>query len=480
MLVLIMPKAAFPKVLFVGSEAAPYAKVGGLGDILGSLPKALAKKGIRVGIIIPKYANIGKRYKLKKVLKNFEISSRAREKVSVYSLKNKRVKFFFIENKEYLSKGPIYFEHTAFVGSFKEIQRFLFFSIAVFELIKSGRLPFNPDIVHANDWHTGALVSLIKNKKLPPKTVFAIHNLANQGKWNAKITKQWLCRTFKESYQLDSFGQEINLMAEGIKYSDVLTTVSPTYAREIKTTQYGAGLQNIIKKRKKIIGILNGVDYSIFNPSTDRFLSAKYGPRDLPKKAENKIALQKKYKLTVDKNKPLFGLVARLTGQKGIELIIPPINYFTKQRNAQFVFLGMGETKYENALRNAAKNNPQNVFAKIGFDEGLAHQIYAASDFFLMPSIFEPCGLGQMIAMRYGALPICRKTGGLKDSVKDGKNGLLFQEASAGALKKTMQRALRLFSDKKEFLKIQRQCFREDFSWKNQAQKYIDIYQNLL
>lgn len=476
-----MPKFTNPKILFAGSEAAPYAKVGGLGDVLGALPKALAKKGVEIALIIPKYEIVGRNYKTKQIIKNFTPSFCCQKKISVYSLEVDDVQIFFLENKEYLSQGPIYFEQTAFVGSFKEIQRFVFFSAAVFELLKSNSLPLKPNIVHANDWHTGALVSLIKNSKLPLKTIFTIHNLENQGRWNFKTTARWFQNALVEVCPFQQLKKDANFMAEGIRNTDVLTTVSPTYAQEIKTEQYGAGLQNLISGQKnKIIGILNGIDYSVFNPANDSFLFREYSPNDNEGKEENKTALQKNCGLAIDKNKPLFGLVSRLTNQKGIDLIIPLIEHFAEQKDAQFAFLGMGEARFEKALIDAAKKHPENVFAKIGFSEELAHQIYAASDFFLMPSIVEPCGLGQMIAMRYGATPICRKTGGLEDSIKNNETGLLFNEPTPNALKEAMLKALRLFSDKKRLQKFRKQCFSENFSWENQTSKYIKLYKQIL
>jgi len=464
------------KILFVASEMAPFAQVGGLGDVLGSLSKFLSQKGVKVGVIIPKYEIIGQRRGLKLLFKNFEIPI-SREKISLYRLKEKGVEIFFVENKKYLSQGPVYFQHTAFAGSFKEIQRFLFFSFAVFELLKSGRLPFKANIIHANDWHTGALVSLIKNSGFPLKTIFTIHNLENQGKWKEKIVTKWFGPN-----EFQKRDKNFNFIAEGIRNADVLTTVSPTYAKEIQTKRYGMGLEKIIKARKrKIIGILNGIDYSFYNPSIDPFLFFKYSKAGLDEfKEKNKIALQKKCGLAMNKNKPLFGLVSRLTEQKGIGLIIPLIEQLTKKHNAQFIFLGLGEKRYENALIKAARKNPKNVFAKIGFDEKLAHQIYAGADFFLMPSIFEPCGLGQMIAMRYATIPICRKTGGLKDSVKDNKTGFLFEKPLSRSLQKAIEKGLKLFQNEAELKNFRKRCLKENFSWENQTSKSYDFHFILL
>ena len=459
------------KILFVASELTPLAKVGGLGDVIGSLPKALAELGVDVRVIIPLYEQI-KKNNLKLVIGNWKLENG--ERVNIYKTRlprqhsnilqnvrmlprNDGVEVFLIYNKKYLSKGPIYFEKTAFAGSKKEIDRFKFFSQAVYQLLarisvestrvgadnsaksafgqhKSAISGWRPDIVHCNDWHTGALVKAlreVRNEKseMRPKTIFTIHNLANQG------------ATKRE-----------NLMAEGIKNADVVTTVSPTYAREILTQEYGAGLEGLlVKRRKNLVGILNGVDYG--------FWPKKHARQD---------------------NIPTFGLVSRLTYQKGIDLVTPLVSEFVRKCNAQFWFLGQGETQYEKALQELAKKYPRNVFAKIGFDEKLAHKIYRESDFFLMPSRFEPSGLGQMISMHYGTIPIVRATGGLKDSVRHLKTGFVFKNASSADLRKVMHLAARYFYDKKKFAVIRKNCLKRDFSWFKSAKEYKKIYARLM
>lgn len=415
------------KVIFVASECTPIAKIGGLGDVIGSLPKALAELGVEVKIILPFYAAIDR--KIWKPKRLFDLDN----ETSVWRtrLPKSPVEVFLIYNKKYLSSGDVYFSRTAFAQHHQEIRRFKFFSRAVFRLLQDSWLNWRPDIIHCNDWHTGALVREMRDSKLEMRTVFTIHNLANQG-----VTKRE------------------NLMAEGIKNANIVTTVSPTYAKEILTKKYGDGLENLLKKRareNKLVGILNGVDYGFW-----------------PKKHTR-----------VD-NIPTFGLVSRLTYQKGIDLLVPLVGEFVRKYKAQFWFLGQGEPQNEKVLEKLAHQYPKNVFSEIGFDEKKAHRIYRESDFFLMPSRFEPSGLGQMISMHYGTVPIVRATGGLKDSVKHLKTGFVFQKESVADLKKAMELAVEYFYNKKKFAVIRRNCLKQDFSWSKSAKKYLALYKNLL
>lgn len=469
------------KILFAASEAAPFVKVGGLGDVAGSLPSALAETGLKIALILPRYETIPKKYRLKPIVKNFAVSGGKDGNINVYRLTKDEVDVFFVENKKYLSRGPVYFERTALAGSFKEIQRFLFFSLSVFKILASGKLPYEPDVIHAHDWHTGALVSFLKKSGFPAKNVFTIHNLENQGAWNAKAISNWFSGMSVRADFFREFGEKFNFMAEGIINADIVTTVSPSYSAEIGTVRYGAGLEKIISgRRSRPIGILNGIDYDFYNPETDRLIWPNYSAKTLNQgKEKNKVALQKFCGLNIGTDKPIFGVVSRLTGQKGIKLSIPLIKDLAEKHDAQFVFLGQGEKILEEKLTDASRKYGKNVFVKIGFDEELAHKIYAASDFFLMPSLFEPCGLGQMIAMRYGAVPIARKTGGLKDTIKDGENGFLFENPDSDSLGKAALRALRLFPDKARLEKFRRRCMKENFSWDKQALKYAKLYHNI-
>lgn len=415
------------KSLFVASECAPIAKVGGLGDVIGSLPKALSKLGVEVKIIIPFYEQIQRhRWHPKLVFK-------LDQETAVFKIKlpDSQVEIFLIYHRRYLSTGPIYSGRTAFVESVSEVDRFVFFSQTVAKLLQREDF-FKPDIVHGHDWHTGALMAMLRNKKLG--TLFTIHNLANQGVWRGK-----------------------NLMAEGIKNADIVTTVSPTYAKEILTKAYGAGLEKILRKRareRKLIGILNGIDYSYW-PKIPHCHSHAYGS-------------------------PRFGFVARLTYQKGLSLLLPLVPEFVEKYKTDFYFLGQGEQRFEKELQRLAKKYPRQVHVKIGFDEKRARWIYSQSDFFLMPSLFEPSGLGQMIAMRYGTIPIVRATGGLKDSVQPNKTGIVFKSPSVSALRQAIKSAIKLFNNQPAFEAIRRRCLRQNFGWDRSAHAYQQLYRKIL
>ncbi len=477
------------KVLFVASELTPIAKVGGLGDVMEALPKALAKLGVQTSVVIPRYGFIPKK-NMKMVARGVPVPlAREREKVDLFETKipGTRVKVFLVENADYWTHAPEpYFEQTAFAGAEKEIQRFVFFSKAVCALIKAGYL--KTDILHANDWHAGALVSLInagrkKNKTVKrfPKVVFTIHNLSNQGEWNAKEIDKWFFSGHEKKI-FKNFDGEHNFIAEGILNADWVTTVSPTYAREILTDRYGNGIDNILRKKSnKVTGILNGIDYDFFNPAKDPFIAKRFTTHSVVSgKQENKAKLITSLGLTRG-DVPLFGLVSRLTDQKGIDFVVKALHLFTGKHDARFIILGRGSADNEKALMAIAKEFPERVSVTIGFDEKLAHRIYAASDFFLMPSRFEPSGLGQMIAMRYGAVPIVRATGGLKDSVKHLKTGIVFHRESWKELFSVIQLAVKFYvKQPNRFLKIQKNCLKENFDFSMAAEKYLDLYKKVL
>src|SRR3989344_2267743 len=436
------------KVLFVASEMTPLAKAGGLGDVMGSLPKALVQIGIETSVIIPLYEQIDR---IKWRLKRLGGINVGQENTIIYYTEipagdTGKVRIFLIENRRYLSRGPIYFDRTAFMNSRKELERFLFFSRAVFEFVRR-RDFFQPDIVHCNDWHSVALVVMLQNqnsnfKNQNLKTVFTIHNLANQGAFGGR-----------------------NLMEEGIENADMVTTVSPSYAKEILTKKFGEGLENLLRRRdrkKELAGILNGIDYEFW-----------------PLAKREKLVFQKKIGLKQNIKSPIFGFVARLTSQKGVNLIIPLVRKLVEENGAQFVFLGQGEVDYEKNLLKLGRDYRDLICTKIGFDEKLAHDIYAQSDFFLMPSIFEPSGLGQMISMRYGTIPIVRATGGLKDSVRHLKTGFVFEKANSRALYDAIKLALRYFNHPAKMKKMIKNCQNQDFSWNKSAKKYRKLYESI-
>lgn len=431
------------KILFAASECAPIVKVGGLGDVIGSLPKALAKfRDVEPAVIIPFYGAINrKKYKPKLLRKKIPVLyAGKKEFINLYRtfLPGSPVPVFLVENKKYLGTGDPYLVRAATGGGKAAYHRFLFFSEAVFALLESHII--EAGIVQANDWHTGALVKLLKHGA--PKTIFTIHNLGSQAGYG-----------------------ERDLRIEGIANADRVTTVSKTYAKEIRTKEFGYGLEKFLRKAKPI-GILNGIDYGI--------LPKKFSKENCKKKLQKKLGLKKSADL------PIFGLVARIVEQKGIRLILPAASEFAEKYGAQFAFQGLGEKKYEEALKALAKKYPRYVSANIVFSEELARLIYAGSDFFLMPSLFEPCGLGQMIAMRCGTIPVGRATGGLKDTIQDGKTGFLFKEKNPAALAKALKRAINLFRDKKKLAAARESCRRRDFSWKRSAEEYKKLYKQLL
>ncbi|MDI6883211.1 MAG: glycogen/starch synthase [Patescibacteria group bacterium] len=468
------------KVLFSASECESIVKVGGLADVVASLSKALKKLGVDVSITIPFYGVI-KKEGLNLLAKEIPIHfTRKIEKFSLWqgSLPETKIPVYLIENQKYLSKGEVYIESDASAGgSAIEARRFLFFSVALLKMIEY--LNLSLDILHCHDWHVGIVPFLIKKEKRKIKTLLTIHNLGYQGIYPPEIVNQLLKTNFSE---------EVNCLKEGILKADFINTVSPNYAKEILTEKYGYGLENYLKKRKKnLVGILNGLDTEKFNPQTDFYLRANYSIKSLEKKIENKIFLQKKYFKKARPSIPLLGIVSRLAEQKGMDLIEEIFPQLMKEK-LQFILLGKGQKIYENFFQEMTKKFPQKFLAKIAFDEELAQQIYAGADIFLMPSLFEPCGLGQMIALRYGTLPLARATGGIKDTVEEIKtqdkkvkgSGFLFENYEPKEFLETIKNALRVYQNKKIWRQIQIKGMLKDFSWQKSAKEYLKLYQKIL
>lgn len=468
------------KVAFIASECTPFIKVGGLADVIGSLPRALQNFGIDVRILIPKYEEINEKNYNLKLISSFYFK---KEKIKIWQgvLPQSKVVCYFLENKKYLSSGEMYLP----VEDFQSLGRFLFFSQLVLETFE--KINFKPQILHCHDWETAIIPSLlkIKNQKTKiknQKTILTIHNLSTQGKWKPEEVLGFLGLKGDEIETLKARDKDgdFNVLQQGILEADILNTVSPTYSREILTEKYGEGLEKTLRKRKKdLFGILNGIDYDFFNPETDKNLKANYSLKNLERKKINKIHLQEILNLQKNENLPLLGFISRLIKQKGLDLIgkvIPDL----VSLNCQIVFLGKGEEKYEKMLFEFSKKFPQNISTNIKFDPVLAQKIYAGCDIFLIPSLFEPCGLIQMIAMRYGSIPVARKTGGLSDTIEDGKTGFLFKEYSAVDFLKAIKRCLKIFENKKEWGKMIKRAMRKDFSWKKSAKEYLKIYKKLL
>jgi len=447
------------KVLMATAEMAPYAKVGGLADVLGSLPMALKENDCDVRVVMPLYGSIDReKYKLQHKFANIAVPFGGRMmKVNVWQTSLKGVKVYFIESQKYFGQKDIYSADNA--------ERFLFFSQAVLYILPI--VKFQPAVVHCHDYHTAMIPRLLKSSSFEyfreMKTVLTIHNLQYQGVANGKIL---------DLVDLNSNGYDVNFMEQGIIYADQITTVSPTYAKEIFTKEFGAGLENLLRKNKdKVSGILNGLDLDFFNPVKDKLIAKKFSYAKLDDKKINKTALQKSVGLSVS-DKPLVGLISRFVEQKGLGLITEEII----RLDCQFVFLGTGQAEYENLLKALALRYPDKVSVQTKFDIVLAQMIYAGADIFLMPSRFEPCGLGQMIAMRYGTVPVVRAVGGLADTVIDQTNGFIFKPMTVAALKNTLKRALMAYGNKKAWQKIKQNGMTTDFSWNQSAQKYLELY----
>jgi len=468
------------KVLFVASECAPLAKVGGLADVVGSLPKTLKKLSIDVSIVLPFYEIISRKDKnLKLLLKDIPVSFEDSEKkFSLWQtlLPDSKVPVFLIENKEYFKGKGVYIEADASSGGTKaEAARFLFLSVATIKIAEM----MKTQIIHCHDWHVATIPYLVKERKLKDFKVFlTIHNLGYQGVYSKKIFNELLGTNLKE---------EVNCLKLGILTANLISTVSPNYSKEILTKEYGSGLEKYLKERKNdLVGIVNGIDTKTWNPSTDQYIKSAYSLKTLNKKQINKDHLQKKFFKNTKPDTLLLGIVSRLAEQKGFDLLEKIFPDLMKE-NIRFIILGSGDPRYQKLLESTAKKYPDKLGIKIGYDNKLAHQIYAGSDTFLMPSSFEPCGLGQIIAMRYGTIPVVRETGGLKDTVlpfknKNGKvsgNGFLFKNYEAKEFLKTIHDSLRVYKKKDVWKKLQINGMKKDFSWKKSAKEYIKIYNKL-
>lgn len=442
------------KVLFIASECAPIAKVGGLADVVGSLPKSLKKLGVDISVLIPFYGAIKlKKEEIKLVLKEAAVFfDGKKEKFNLWqtTLPKSKVPVFLIENNKYF-KGNVYIETDASSGgSATEAKRFFFLSKVGIKLAETLKI----DILHCHDWHTAIIPFLIKKEKLQLKNLLTIHNLQYQGLYPYQIVNQLLNTKFIK---------DVNCLKEGILNARIITTVSPTYAKEILTKEYGAGLEPVLLKRKEDLhGILNGIDKINYS---------------LDKKQADKRKLQKICKLAQNPKVPVIALIGRLTEQKGFDILNPILDELGKM-DLQLIVLAAGYPKYEKELIRAEKKFPDKLSINIKFDAKLAQQIYAGADMFLMPSQFEPCGLGQMIAMSYGTVPIVRAVGGLKDTVTE-ETGFLFKNYDAQELLQLIKKALGVYENKKTWKQVQINGIKQDFSWDKSAKRYLEIYQKL-
>jgi len=465
------------KVLMAGAEVAPFAKVGGLGDVLGSLPPALKKLGVDIRLIMPLYGSISRReYGLKKIYSDLEVpSDKELVKVNIWEgkLPGTSVIIYFVDAPKYFGTEDVYV-------SGDNSCRFLFFSLVALYALPV--MEFIPDIVHMQDSHVALMSDIIKTTNIEYikniKTLYTIHNFQYQGKTKPVFlsTGNLSPDSFKP-LTIDALDGDINFMAQGVVNADLINTVSKTYAKEITTSFYGASLDNVIRKRKKdLYGIVNGIDVDFFNPRKDKFIKERFSEKSLEKKMHNKLYLQKKLGLPVRSDVALCSMVTRLAWQKGLELVTERLAHL----GCQFVFLGTGEPKYERHLKSLAKKHPDIFSSQITFNLDLAQKIYAASDILLMPSRYEPCGLGQLIAMRYGALTVARATGGLKDTVTTDV-GFTFKNVSKREFYNSIKEALTVYyQNPKKWGKMVKRAMTRDFSWDKSAHEYVKLYKKLV
>ncbi|HBV88776.1 MAG TPA: glycogen synthase GlgA [Desulfosporosinus sp.] len=475
------------QLVFVTAEADPFAKTGGLGEVAGSLPAFLHKQGIDVRVIMPKYSNISAEFKKEfNHLAHFDVPVAWRKQYcGLEEMVYNGVPYYFIDNEYYFTRPQVY-------GEYDDAERFAFFSRAALESLI--HIPgFKPDILHCHDWHTALIPLMLKefyNRQplyYPIKTVFTIHNLKYQGVFPKDVLGDvvGLGMDFYKENGLEFHGA-INFMKGALLYADQITTVSPTYAEEIQNPFYGENLDGLLRKRREFLtGILNGIDYEAYNPLNDSHLVMPFHDLDVAKK-ENKKHIQTLMGLPVREDSAVLGMVSRLVDQKGLDLLAHVLEELL-ELDIQMVILGTGEHKYEEMLKSYASNYPEKLAIRLEFSDQLAHQIYAGADMFLMPSRFEPCGIAQMIAMRYGTVPIVRETGGLKDTVfayndiTGTGNGFCFMNYNAHELLFTVQRALSIYQENKSIWNnIRLRGMERDFSWNRSAEAYVEIYKSLL
>ena len=476
------------KILFAASECVPFIKTGGLADVIGALAPVLAQKGNDVRVILPKYAAIPERYEsqMRHVL-DFEVQlGWRRQYCGIESLEMQGVTYYFVDNRYYFGRNYIY----GMGGD--EYERYAFFSNAVLSCLPL--IPFEPDVIHAHDWQAGMIPALlrIQYSHLPVysriRTIFTIHNLQYQGIFGIKDVQDvlGLPDSVFTNDKLEYFGSA-NFLKSGIVYADEISTVSPSYAEEIQTGFYGERLDGLLRaKSEHLTGVLNGIDTDAYNPATDESIPARYSSEDLSGKAVCKRALQEQLGLERRPEAPIIAMVGRLSNQKGLDLVDYVIADIMRE-DVQLVVLGMGDSRYVNLFSWAEQNYPGRVAARFAMDHDLAHRIYAGSDLFLMPSQYEPCGLSQMISLRYGTVPIVRETGGLRDTVlayneyTGAGNGFTFFNYNAHDMLHTIQRALHLYRNKKDvWMMLMLRGMSGDYSWSHSAEMYMSLYQSIL
>ncbi|MSA01325.1 glycogen synthase GlgA [Lactonifactor sp. BIOML-A3] len=477
------------KIMFVASEAVPFIKTGGLADVVGALPKCFDKEYFDVRVIIPKYQCMKEEFKnqLQYVAHFYMDIGYRNEYVGILELEYEGIHFYFIDNEYYFSGYRPY-------GDIRfDLEKFAFFSKAALSILPV--IDFKPDIIHCHDWQTGLIPVYLKDQfqlgdfYREIKSVITIHNLRFQGTWDVKTVREitGLPDYFFTPDKLEAY-KDANYLKGGIVFADAITTVSNTYAEEIKTEFYGEKLDGLLRARANSLrGIVNGIDYDEYNPATDPYITKTYDAKTFRKeKVKNKTALQRDLGLETDPKKMMIGVVSRLTDQKGFDLVSYIMDELC-QDQVQIVILGTGEEHYENMFRHFAWKYNGKVSANIYYDEAMSHRIYASADAFLMPSLFEPCGLSQLMSLRYGTLPIVRETGGLKDTVEpynefeNSGTGFSFKNFNAHEMLATIRYAEKVYYDKKrEWNKMVDRAMARDYSWNSSAKQYEEMYNWLI
>jgi starch synthase len=485
------------KILIASSEAVPFAKTGGLADVCGALPVALRKLGHEPVVIMPAYrvaVESGRPIRETGIGLEVHIGSKTVSGSLLEShLPDSDVPVYLVQQDEYFGRSGIYGEDG---GEYPDnCERFVFFCRSVIEAIR--HLDPAVDVVHCNDWTTGLIPAYLKVEysAVPGydhiASLFTVHNLAYQGTfWHWDMLLTGLDWKYFNWHQMEFHG-DLNLLKTGLVFADAISTVSPTYAREIQSAPLGCGLEGLLRRRSgDLSGIINGIDDECWNPATDKFLGQNYDAQSFVEgKAACKAALQKELGLATDPHKPLVGLIGRLAGQKGYDLVLPLIERWAPQGQVQWALLGTGEPQLEQKLVELAKQFPQTVAANTGFSESLAHRIEAGADIFVVPNTCEPCGLNQLYSLRYGTVPVVRKTGGLADTVTDTNEeslaagtatGFHFLDRSTGALATAIRRACEMFNtDQPTWHQLVRTGMAQDFSWKNSARHYVELYERI-
>ena len=473
------------KILFVSSEAQPFCATGGLADVCGSLPKEIKKlrKSFDIRVVLPLYSNISNYYRqnFKFIGSMYVTLSWRKEYCGVFEYELDGVKFYFIDNEQYFKRdGGVY-------GYYDDGERFAFFSKSILEILPL--IDFFPDIIHANDWETALVPVYLKTafwdeKYHKIRTILTIHNIQYQGRFDRNILVDVLGIDEKFSGLL-TFDNDVNIIKAGIICADKLTTVSESYAEEIKEPEFGGGLHNIVRENDyKLTGILNGIDYDFYNPETDEVIYSNYSKSNLDGKKFDKEMLQKEFGLEVNSDIPIIAFCSRMNFLKGFQIIKTCIEKIIRENNVEFVGVGSGEREYEDFFRYLNNKYSKKVHISIGYSLEIGRKIYSGSDIYIMPSINEPCGLSQLIASRYGVVPLVRETGGLKDTIKDfgcegGGNGYTFASDYVGDFEFSLCRAISDYSNKQKWNSKVKKVMGIDFSWKKTAKKYIEIYNSI-